>query len=283
MPASIWALGGDPWSQMVNLWSEPPYATIGLGTGTMASYARPWQHMTFYEIDNTIKSFHIPPYAGPDYFFNYVHDALKDNRKAQIEIIMGDARLSMAQEPDQHTGYYPHREHYYHCIELDAFSSDAIPVHLITKQAIKMYFDKLAPEGVLMVHTSNRHVDLVPPVTDVAKSLGLKWRVGTDRGTRFDDQGNELFERGLFASEYVMLARDDVITVNGKKINVLPPETPEAQEAYEQAGIRGLNMYIYDRTHPEHQMLVWYTSHPSGHRVWTDDYSNLIQVFRWGF
>jgi hypothetical protein len=290
MPASIIAYGPDAWSQLINLYSEPPYACVGLGTGTMASYAHPYQHMTFYEIDDTIKSFHVPPYAGDNYFFNYVHDAQDKNRQAQIEIIMGDARLSMAQEQDQHTGFVPQREGYYHCIELDAFSSDAIPVHLITREAIQMYFEKLAPYGVLMVHTSNRHVDLVSPVVDIAASLGLKWRVGKDGGQRYvqgqlvygEEQGYRILRdpeyRGLFSSEYVMLARYDTVTINGQHFHVLPPETPEAQEAYNQGGERGIAIYQY-----RHNTLNWYTPRPRGRRLWTDDYSNLLSVFRWGF
>jgi hypothetical protein len=270
--ASAIGMGGDMCSQLGNLWSDPPYACVGLGTGTMASYSRPFQHMTFYEIDDTIKSFHI----REDPFFDYVPDAKK--RGAGIEIIMGDARLSMSQEPDQHTGYYHRREGYYYAIELDAFSSDAIPIHLISKEAIQMYFTKLAPDGVLMVHTSNRHVDLVSPVTDVAKSLGLKWRVAKDGGKRFNSEGQELFERGLFSSEYVMLARTDKRLDQGKEFNVLPPETPEAQEAYETGGSRAEELYQY-----RHPTLNWYTPRAPNSRVWTDDYSNLISVFRWGF
>jgi hypothetical protein len=270
--ASAIGLGGDTWSQLGNLVSDPPYACVGLGTGTMASYARPFQHMTFYEIDNVIRSFHI----REDPFFNYLPDAKK--RGAGIEIIMGDARLSMSQELDQGTGFYPHRDSYYYAIELDAFSSDAIPVHLITEEAIKMYFEKLAPTGVLMVHTSNRHVDLVSPVTDVANSLGLKWRVGKDGGKRFSKAGQALFERGLFSSEYVMLARMETIKIDGKVFNVLPPNTPDAQEAYEAGGNRALEEYLY-----RHPALNWYTPRAPGNRVWTDDFSNLISVFRWGF
>jgi hypothetical protein len=249
-PVSIIGLGADPMSQLVNAWSEPPYATIGLGTGTMASYARCFQHAVYYEIDDTIKSFHFPgPNGRP--FFNYVPDAL-NKRQAGIEIIMGDARLSMRDEPDQNTGFYPHRDKYYHALVVDAFSSDAIPVHLITKEAIQMYFDKLVPEGVLMVHTSNRHLELVLPVTDVAKSLGLAWRVGKDGGQRVNAEGKEIDVRGLFASEYVMIARDE---------KYLPPET----------------------TDPTRGGLTWYTPPAPNSRVWTDDFSNLLSVFRWVF
>jgi hypothetical protein len=274
---------------IVDAWSDPPYACVGLGTGTMASYARPYQHLTFYEIDNKIRSFSEQDWEWPDGskapFFNYVQDARK--RGARIEIIMGDARFSMAKEQPQAGITTPQRDHYYRVIELDAFSSDAIPVHLITKEAIEMYFEKLIEPrdepvdevvrdkegkvvkdkegkpvvqkvmkhyagGVLMVHTSNRHVDLVTPVTDIANSLGLKWRVGKDRGE--DRQGaRDPSDKGRFGSEYVMLAKDS---------RDLPPESQEREGAADDG-------------------LIWSTSQPSGARVWTDDYSNLLSVFRW--
>jgi hypothetical protein len=274
---------------VVDAWSDPPYACVGLGTGTMASYARPFQHMTFYEIDNKIRSFSEKNYPWPDGkeapFFNYVHDAKK--RGAHIEVIMGDARFSLAKELPQEGITTPQRAHYYRAIELDAFSSDAIPVHLITEDAIKMYFEKLMEPrdvevdevdtdkdgnvvkdkdgrlvtkrvtkhfsgGVLMVHTSNRHVDLVTPVTNVANKLGLKWRVGKDSGS--DRAGaRDPSDRERFGSEYVMLAKDE---------RDLPPPSRDRAAAAEDG-------------------LFWSTSQPTTDRVWTDNYSNLLGVFRW--
>jgi hypothetical protein len=293
MPVSMIGVGPDVWTQMGTLWSEPPYATIGLGTGTMASYARPFHHMTYYEIDNTIRSFHLQNWPSNDNqpFFNYVDDARVRSRikgadpaKAYVEIIMGDARLSMTREPEQGNGWDPHRDHYYHALVVDAFSSDAIPVHLITKEAIQLYFKKLAPAGVLMVHTSNRHLELVWPVTDICADLkknggpefeNLAYRVGKDSGYRWrrDPKTGKLVLdpktgqpiivysgdghwsptygpafRGLFGSEYVMIARDE---------KYLPQNTPEGEHG-----------------------LVWLTPPPPGNRVWTDDFSNLVGVLR---
>jgi len=235
---------------VIGTWSEPPYATIGLGTGTMASYGRPFQHVVFYEIDSQIRSFSLQDWRWPDGtkapWFNYLQDAMK--RGSRLEVIMGDARLSMKQEDPKLAGYvlpegqsqaspdFARRDNYYRAMEVDAFSSDAIPVHLITKEAIMMYMDKLVKSrdeiveekdekgnlvkvrrhfhgGVLMVHTSNRHVDLIKPVTDVAAALGLKWRVGKDGGG--DRDGRDLPARitnpdlGRFGSEYVMIAREE--------------------------------------------------------------------------
>jgi hypothetical protein len=318
---------GSPVAQLpvvVSSWSEPAYACVGLGTGTMASYSRPYQHMTFYEIDNKIRSFSEQDYTWPDGtqapFFNYVHDARK--RGARIEIIMGDARFSMAKEMPQEGIVTPQRQHYYRVIELDAFSSDAIPVHLITREAIEMYFTKLVEPrdvevdevvkdkdgkvrtdkdgrpvtkrvtkhfsgGVLMVHTSNRHVDLVQPVTDIAKDLKLAWRVGKDRYERrggpdaadvnMVEADNDPSNNGRFGSEYVMLARD---------IRDLPDNNTAARFLDARGMLTmpadELGMRLYSSGNiQDYPVLWWYTPHAPGNRVWTDNFQNLLGVFRW--
>ena len=112
---------------------------------------------------------------GP--YFNYLHDAI--GRGSIVQVRMGDARLRMAYP------YEPYNEekerqgkskaggpqNFYHMMVVDAFSSDAIPIHLITLEAIKMYMDKLVPDGILCIHTSNRHVDLVPVVQRVVEAI----------------------------------------------------------------------------------------------------------------
>jgi hypothetical protein len=287
LAASFAALGGPglgacnlPVDQIAAAWSEPPYATVGLGTGTMASYARPFQHMTFYEIDNTIRSFHLEPFASDRPFFNYLGDALK--RRVALEVIMGDARQSLARPlmpadktmklsngsvvfagsflEDGSISLNPNRENYYHVIELDAFSSDAIPVHLITKQAIEMYFDKLVENGVLCVHTSNRHVDLVTPVVDIANKMNLSWRVGKDAGGDEREGRETSGYRGHFGQEYVMLARHEKDAKTGRLI--LPNDGPVASDLTGQ------------------DYMTWSTPAPAGNPEWTDDYSNLAGALR---
>ncbi len=262
MPASLVGLGASPMgvtplptAQLVAAWSEPPYATIGLGTGTMASYGRPFQHVVFYEIDAKIRNFHLPPdqpyYTYLDLpkfrefkpYYNFLHNAIE--RGCNVEVIMGDARRSMEKEDQSPGGMNPRRDNYYRVIEVDAFSSDAIPVHLITEEAIKLYFDKLHEEGVVCVHTSNRHVDLVQPVTDIATKLGIKYRVGKDGG------GSGY--RGHFSSEYVMLARQE---------KYLPAEGQ-------------VKSPLTDKTYME-----WYTPPAPGNPIWTNDYSNLVGILR---
>jgi hypothetical protein len=260
MPASLVGAGatvaggvGLPLGQLVDLWSEPPYATVGLGTGTMASYGRPFQHVVFYEIDDTIRNFSLPP-DGRRAYYNYLQDAIA--RGSNVEVIMGDARQTMANEPTRPGGMFPKREKYYRVIELDAFSSDAIPVHLITKEAIELYFQKLTEDGVLCVHTSNRHVDLVQPVTDIAKALGKAYRVGKDSGSGRDSREMVSGYLGHFGSEYVMIANKD---------EYLPPEGPVQSEVTDQA------------------YMSWSTPDAPGNRIWTDDYSNLAGILSENF
>src|SRR3982750_160756 len=109
MPTSLVGLGiADasgplPLTALVGLWSEPPYATIGLGTGTMASYARPYQHMVYYEIDEQIRNFSLPP-PGEKAAFTSLPGPT--TRGANLEVIRGDARLSMKNE-DPRFAFYP--------------------------------------------------------------------------------------------------------------------------------------------------------------------------------
>jgi hypothetical protein len=301
LPASFAALGAAtigagnlPMAQLVCAWSEPPYATVGLGTGTMASYGRPFQHVTFYEIDHTIRSFHLPPYATNGPFFNYLQDAVL-KRGVNLEVVMGDARQSMHVN---HPGLLyvknkkevaireeqlnPHREKYYRVIELDAFSSDAIPVHLITKEAIELYFTLLVEQGVLCVHTSNRHVDLVQPVVDIASKLGYAYRVGKDNGEGRGERDGSGY-RGHFGQEYVMLARKDEYLPKGDA------NTPLNENWIRSLALSGLSEDDIQTARPvvskesNKQYMVWYTPTPAGKPMWTDDYSNLVGVLRESF
>jgi hypothetical protein len=167
-----------PLASLVGAWSEPPYATIGLGTGTMASYGRPFGHVHFYEIDDHIRRLSLP-LAGEALYFGYLRDA--GNRGCNVQVLMGDARLRMAMPYETYQEEKEKRgegrgggpNSFYHMMVVDAFSSDAIPRHLLTRQAFMMYFEKLAPEGILCVHTSNRYVNLVKVVADVANSIEM--------------------------------------------------------------------------------------------------------------
>lgn len=120
---------------------------IGLGTGAVAYYARPGQEWTFFEIDPAVARI-----AGD--YFSFLPTCKADSCK----VVLGDARRSFARIPDD----------YFDLIILDGFCSDAIPVHLLTREAIQLYFKKLTPGGVLAVHISNNHLDLPPLVARLA-------------------------------------------------------------------------------------------------------------------
>jgi hypothetical protein len=127
---------------------------IGLGTGTMACYNAPGQQWDFYEIDPLIERI-----ARDPNLFTYLRDC-----PGETEVILGDARLSLRDTaPDGEYGM----------IVADAFSSDAIPVHLLTREAIDLYLDKLREDGVLAIHISNRHLALEPVLGDLARDRQL--------------------------------------------------------------------------------------------------------------
>lgn len=130
-----------------------PIAVVGLGSGAVACYAEPGQAVDFYEINPVVKELATTPE-----YFSYLRDCRGDNR-----VIMGDARLSLKDASDGRYGL----------IVLDAFNSDAIPIHLMTLEALDLYLKKLAPGGVIAYHTSNRNLDLRPVVGNLAAARGL--------------------------------------------------------------------------------------------------------------
>jgi SAM-dependent methyltransferase len=143
-------------------------AVIGLGTGTMAAYARPGDHFTFYEIDRTVKAISY----DQSRYFSYVSDAKE--RGAEIDVVLGDARLSLDRENAEGTARK------YDLIVVDAFSSDAIPVHLMTRQALKVYRARLKDDGVIAFHVSNRYLSLEPVVGNLAAAEGMAGLMMTD-------------------------------------------------------------------------------------------------------
>ncbi len=128
-------------------------AIVGLGIGTVAAYGQPGQRMTFFEIDPEVVRI-----ARDQKLFTYLADS-----DATIETLVGDGRLGLAKAD---AGSFD-------MIVLDAFSSDSIPVHLLTEEAMRTYVDRLAPGGLLVVHISNRVFDLEPVLASAAERLGL--------------------------------------------------------------------------------------------------------------
>ncbi len=160
-------------------------AVVGLGTGTLAAYARPGDRITFYEIDRLVRDVAFDPA-----YFTYVTDAR--DRAVTVRLELGDARIRMeAVRRDR-------PEERYDVILVDAFSSDAIPVHLLTREALRLYFDLLGPRGILALHISNRYLRLEPVVAALAEE-GHYARMLQDGGT--DDI------RGAVEASWAILAR----------------------------------------------------------------------------
>ncbi len=126
---------------------------VGLGTGSIASYRRPGQDWTFYEVDPTVVKL-----ASDPRFFTYLSDCSSD-----VKVVLGDARLSLTQEPSNQ----------FELLVLDAYNSDSIPIHLITQEALQLYLDKMTDHGLLIFHISNQYLDLKPVVRNLAQKQGL--------------------------------------------------------------------------------------------------------------
>ncbi len=157
-PLSYYAKEGPLGAAMKSLAPAPGrrVAVVGLGSGTLAAYARPGESWTYYEIDPAVERI-----ARDSRYFTYLTCA------PGLQVVLGDARLSLARAPDRS----------YDLLVLDAFSSDGIPVHLLTREAIALYRAKLRPGGAIVLHLSNRHLDLAPVVASEARDAGLVGRI----------------------------------------------------------------------------------------------------------
>ncbi len=128
-------------------------ATVGLGTGTVAAYTRKHDRLTFFEIDPLVVRIATDRNA-----FSYTTDCAR----GEVSYVIGDARLKLAEQPARS----------YDLLLVDAFSSDAIPAHLLTVEAVRMYFSRLRPDGVLILHLSHRHLNLEPAALAAVKAAG---------------------------------------------------------------------------------------------------------------
>ena len=197
-------------------------AVVGLGAGSLACYGKPHQRWTFYEIDPTV----LRIAANPSYF-----TFLKDCPPKAF-VILGDARLTLVRAPDAA----------YDLIILDAYSSDAPPMHLITLDAVRLYLTKLAPGGVLLFNISNRHLVLEPVLGAIARAAGLAARTRDD--ARVSDAERMT---GKVESQWVAMARRE------EDLGVL-------------------------RTDP----LWKVPQAPPHLEPWTDNFASLLAAFRWG-
>jgi hypothetical protein len=155
-------------------------AVVGLGTGSLACHRKVGEHWTFFEIDPEVIRI-----AQDPLLFAFMSDCAPD-----APVVAGDARLTLEASPER-----------YDLIVLDAFSSDTIPVHLLTREALAGYLSKLSPHGVIVMHISNRHLDLAPVVANVAQSQGLAAFL------REDDSAGDLMTTFKANARIVVLAR----------------------------------------------------------------------------
>lgn len=197
-------------------------AVVGLGIGALASYAEPGREIRFYEIDPAIARV-----ATDRRFFTHLADC-----EGSWSIALGDARKSLEREPGRRFGL----------LVVDAFTGDAIPVHLLTREALRLYADRLEDLGLIAVHISNRYVDLEPVLAATAREAGL---VGLVRRETLAEIDREEFLRGRIPTDWVVLARDRRAL---RRLARLPGWRPLA-------GRRGVG-------------------------AWTDDFSSLIGVLQ---
>jgi SAM-dependent methyltransferase len=194
---------------------------IGLGAGTIAAYGRPGDHIRYYEINPAVE-----PIARN--VFTYIRES-----GAQVDVVPGDARTSLEHEPPQN----------FDVLVVDAFTGDAIPLHLLTTQALALYRRNLAPGGIVAFHISNQHVNLGPPIALVAASEGMQARLVS---SVVDPNDFSSGQPGEFSASWVLVTGNDAF----------------------------LNQPIV----AEHAKPI---RHHPGLRVWTDDYSALLPVLRW--
>jgi hypothetical protein len=201
-------------------------AVIGLGTGTLAAYARPGDRLTFYEIDRLVRDVAFDPR-----YFTYAADAR--DRGASLRMELGDARIRLdavrRERPEER----------YDVVLVDAFSSDAIPVHLLTREALRLYFDMLGSRGILALHISNRYLRLEPVVANLAED---------GRYAGLLQHGDTGDVRGGVEASWVLLARrpEDFGEMASDSRWTVTPLDPDSRVG-----------------------------------TWTDDFHNLLSVFKW--
>jgi spermidine synthase len=201
--------------------SQAGLGVVGLGTGTLACYRRPGQAWRFFEIDPAVLE------LSRNGTFTYIRDCAPD-----AEVVLGDARLELARLPHGTLDL----------LAVDAFSSDAIPLHLMTDEAMGVYLDALSTKGILLVHISNRYIDLEPVLAAIARQRGLTAVLRDDVP---EDGASKLFT----PSTWVAIARDP-------------------------ARIAALR-----KTDPARE---WRTLGAPAARAWTDDHASILPQVRWG-
>ena len=209
---------------------------IGLGTGTLAAYGRAGRPLPLLR---------DRPRRDPDLTRDGAYFTFLARSKAEIEIVQGDGRISIARERARNAPLFDY-------LIVDAYSSDAVPVHLLTREAIALYVDSLEPEGYLAIHTSSRHFDLMPVLSRLAHEAGL----------HTVNLFNAAAPRHLStASSWVFFSRSEA------RIRAL------ARAAQQRYRVRGQRLPRGPATFPTPEMIARAP-------LWTDDYSDLLRVLK---
>jgi spermidine synthase len=224
---------GDLFADRERLKRPLKMAVIGVGTGTLAAYTQKDWELTLYEIDPAV----VKVARDPKYF-SYIDDAEK--RGVKVDVILGDGRQEFKKAPEGH----------FDLIFMDAFTSDAIPLHLLTAEAADMYMEKLAPGGLIIYNIANRHLDFEPVLANLCASDKRKWTayrgVGEEEHMPEDAVGNV----------WIVIGRHE------EDLGLLPYHTPLDKE--------GRAIDRWKEARPDKKIGLW-----------TDDYANLLKVFRW--
>jgi hypothetical protein len=229
-----WAIRHHPHQQNVQNLGEQdsprPFKVgiIGLGVGTIAAYSRPGDSFRFYEIDSAVVEI-------ASTHFTYLGEG-----QGKQQVILGDGRISLERE------FRNYERQQFDVLAIDAFSSDAIPIHLLTKEALALYWEHLNNDGILAVNISNRHVDLSPVVRVLAREFGKEAIWIEDLGEDWDEENNDSEKefQGIDGNDWVLVTNNQVFLHDPEVLNRIEP---------------------------------WPTNTPR-EIVWTDDYSNLFEV-----
>jgi SAM-dependent methyltransferase len=168
--------------EMLSVRPQQHIGVVGLGTGTLAAYGGPTRRITFFDVDPQVADIA----RG---FFTYVRRCGE-----RCDVVIGDGRLAILAQPDGQ----------FDALILDAFNSDSIPAHLVSREAVRMYMSKLKPDGVLLFHVSNRYLDVEKLTSVVALDEGLAAFVRRD-----DDED----ARGKASSDWVSVVRNEQVLV----------------------------------------------------------------------
>ena len=194
----------------------------GLGAGVTAGFCRPGDTFRFYELNPRVLEI-------AQSWFTFLADCPGDK-----QVYLGDGRLNLERQEDQQ----------FDVLAMDAFSSDSVPVHLLTRQVFALYARHLKPDGVLAINVSNRYLNLVPIVTGNAKANGMSVVL-------VEDEGKD--EEFYSATSWMLCSRDARI-FDDPLFHTVDAETHEK-----------------DTTRPQEDPKI---------RPWTDDYSNLFQILK---